>query len=384
MCLRKPVQCIIPPHMLKNIAEKGKPGQSDKALMTLVSTEQLRGRRTGLTNVAAMFPAAATGRGKYRVVYSANNGMSLPGMPIRKEGESPVADHAANEAYEGSGHTYDLFHQVYGRNSIDGKGSILDSTVHYQDSYDNAFWDGQQMVYGDGDEDLPVGDRIFNRFTTSVDVIGHELTHGVIQNGSRLMYWGQSGALNESFADVFGILVRQYRDRQPARTSDWLIGAGIFTGNIRAKGLRSMIEPGNAYEDPMLGRDPQPGHMSAFVNTTTDNAGVHINSGIPNRAFCLAALELGGYAWEKAGRVWYEAMDGRLAEVATFQEAADMTIMISGEMFGSGSLEQQAIRNGWKAVGIYYSGKAPKPAAPKSGGCLGTFLSFAAIVRGNR
>ena len=376
MCQRNPVHCIIPPDILRNIAQKGKPGQSDKALLTLVSTEQLRGRRVGLAGVTSLFPTTETGRGKERIVYSAGNGQALPGRPLRREGDPPCDDPSANEAFEGCGHTYDLFHDVFARNSIDGRGHLLESTVHYQNSYDNAFWDGQQMVYGDGDEDLPDEDRIFNRFTLSVDVIGHELTHGMIQNGSRLTYWGQSGALNESFADVFGILVRQYRDKEPAKASDWLIGKEVFTRNVKARALRSMAEPGSAYDDMVIGRDPQPAHMNNYIETTSDNAGVHINSGIPNKAFCVIALELGGFAWEKAGQIWYEAVNGRLSEVATFQQAADLTFVIAGEKFGRNSLEQAAVKKGWNSVGILVGyGNVPnnKP-QPTGSGCLPALL----------
>src|SRR5690606_15620654 len=109
-------------------------------------------------------------------------------------------------------------------------------------------------------------------------------------------------------SDVFGALAKQYRLGQRAGQADWLIGAGLFTDAVQARALRSMAEPGTAYDDPLLGKDPQPGHMRDFVVTQEDNGGVHINSGIPNRAFHLAALALDGHAWEPAGRIWYDAL----------------------------------------------------------------------------
>jgi len=375
MCDREPINCIIPPHILKNIAEKGIPSQSEKALMTLVSTEQLRGRRVGLSSMSTLFPSVDTGvKGKNRVVYSAKNGLSLPGVVVRRENEPPIADEAANEAFDGSGDTYDLFHDIYARHSIDDRGFSLDSTIHYQVSYDNAFWDGAQMVYGDGDEDLPEADRIFNRFTVSLDVIGHELTHGLIQNECKLIYWDQAGALNESFADVFGILVKQYKLKESVVESDWTIGSDIFTKNVKAIGLRSMIQPGTAYDDPIIGKDPQPAHMNEYVITSADNAGVHINSSIPNRAFCLTAIEIGGYAWEKAGMIWYSALTKTITENSNFQDAANKTYEAAANLFGVGSLEQIAVKKGWAQVGIEVrtdvTNQTPKPGQPLGNGCL--------------
>ena len=148
--------------------------------------------------------------------------------------------------------------------------------------YDNAFWDGTQMVFGDGDG------VIFLPFTRSVDVIGHELAHGVTQYTSGLNYQDQSGALNESVSDVFGVLVKQRLLGQTADQADWLVGAELLAPGVNGVALRSMAAPGTAYDDPRLGKDPQPGHMRDYVDTTDDNGGVHINSGIPNKAFHVA------------------------------------------------------------------------------------------------
>jgi Zn-dependent metalloprotease len=136
---------------------------------------------------------------------------------------------------------------VFGRRSIDGKGMRLDSTVHYGTRFENAMWNGRQMVYGDGDG------RIFNRFTASLDVIGHELTHGVTQFSTALGYSGQTGALNEHLSDAFGIMVKQYKHDLSASDSDWLIGAELFGPGVNSKGVRSMAAPGTAYDDPVLG-----------------------------------------------------------------------------------------------------------------------------------
>lgn len=347
------IYCILPPHVLANIAEKGTPNQRTKALQTIVMAEQMRGRRRGIETMAAFSaPLTAVSAVKKRTVYDAKNGTTLPGTVVRNEGDDPVADVAVNEAYDGSGVTYDLYYDIYGRNSIDGNGLKLNSTVHYQKSYDNAFWDGQQMVYGDGDEDMPEAQRLFNRFTIAIDVIGHELTHGVTQNEANLAYWDQSGALNESFSDVFGSLVKQYQLKQNAKDADWLIGQGLLGVNVKGVALRSMLAPGTAYDDPTLGKDPQPGHMKDYVTTIQDNGGVHINSGIPNHAFYVVAQEIGGFSWNKAGMIWYKTLVDKLTERSTFQEAADLTYQAAAELFGVGSLEQLAVKTGWSEVGI--------------------------------
>ena len=176
-----------------------------------------------------------------------------PASVVRKEGEPATGDPAADEAYDGLGHTHRLYAEAFGRNSIDGQGLPLDATVHFGKLYDNAFWDGTQMVFGDGDGE------IFQRFTKSLSVIGHELAHGVTQHSAGLVYRNQAGALNESLSDVFGALVEQYVGRQPASEASWLIGEGLFTDQVEGAALRSLKAPGTAYDDDVLGKDPAAG-----------------------------------------------------------------------------------------------------------------------------
>ncbi|MDE2004304.1 MAG: M4 family metallopeptidase, partial [Betaproteobacteria bacterium] len=207
------------------------------------------------------------------------------------------------------------------------------------------FWDGRQMVFGDGDGDL------FNRFTISLDVIGHELTHGVTGDEAKLVYLGQAGALNESISDVFGSLVKQRAQKQTAAQADWLIGAGLFTSKVSGVALRSMKAPGTAFDDPVLGRDEQPATMAGYVHTTTDNGGVHTNSGIPNHAFYVAAMAFGGYAWEKAGRIWYETLrDRRLKQTSTFRQFAVLTAQNASQLFGAPG--RKIVAAAWKEVGV--------------------------------
>jgi Zn-dependent metalloprotease len=333
---------ILPPYILDAIVENGTPEQRRRALATLAVSERMRGRRQAMTHLLAAVPA---GR-KRRTVYDAGQTTRLPGVLVRGEDDPASGDPAVDEAFDGAGTTYDLYFETWGRNSIDGRGMRIESTVHYGRQYDNAFWDGAQMVYGDGDGEL------FERFTKSLDVIGHELTHGVTDHEAALEYQDQPGALNESFSDVFGSLVKQ-RDRgQTAEQADWIIGEGLFTPRVRGVGLRSLASPGSAYADPILGNDPQPSHMSNFDPSPEDNGGVHVNSGIPNHAFYLAATAIGGFAWEKAGRVWYVALTERLSARSDFAAAARATEAVAGEIFGADSAEQQAVREGWRRVGL--------------------------------
>ncbi len=344
------INCFLPPYILTEIIARGSDQQRLRAQQTALLSDQFRTQRQAVAR-RAIPRVTVEVAGKQRVVYTANFTSSLPGTIVRQEGGPPTGDPAADEAYDGSGATYDLFWEVFQRNSVDGNGMRLDSTVHYQRGYDNAFWNGQQMVYGDGDEDLPPDQRLFNRFTIAVDVIGHELTHGVTQYTSNLVYQNQPGALNESFSDVFGSLVKQRQLVQTAVAADWIIGEGLFTANVHGVGIRSMEAPGTAYDDPVLGKDPQPEHMNNYVNTASDNGGVHINSGIPNHAFYLAAVALGGFAWEKAGHIWFASLL-RIGSNASFQDAANLTYTVAGELYGKASLEQQAVSNAWDMVGI--------------------------------
>ena len=351
-CTHSPVLCVLPPFILERIAQLGSSVQRQWAQRALLVSERLRGQRDS-TSVLAGLALTPVGE-KRRTIYDARGTDALPGRRIRSEGEPPTGDIAADEAYDGAGETFDLYFECFGRNSLDDRGLRLDSTVHYSHSFDNAFWNGAQMVYGDGDMDLPEAERLFNRFTISVDIIGHELTHGLTQHEANLLYMHQPGALNEHMSDVFGSLVKQRRLRQTAREADWLIGEGLFTAQVNAVAIRSLKAPGTAYDDKLLGKDPQPGHMRDYLKLRLweDNGGVHLNSGIPNRAFYVVAHELGGHAWERAGRIWYYTLRDRLRRNSNFNHCARMTWLVAAELFGEGSVEQKAVETGWHEVGI--------------------------------
>jgi Zn-dependent metalloprotease len=344
---RHSISCICPPYILRELARRGNRAQRSVALSTLAHDTTQRVQRLTFQMLRAT-PAQAVSAAAPKVrrtIFSAENAEVKPGELVRSEGQAPVSDPAINEAYDGLGHTFDFYEEVYQRNSIDGHGLPLDATVHYGEDYDNAFWDGQQMVFGDGDR------TIFNRFTIAVDVIGHELTHGVTGSEARLTYLGQSGSLNESVSDVFGSLIKQYVLKQTADEADWLIGEGLLTFSGQA--LRSMKAPGTAYDNNLLGKDPQPADMRHYVRTGQDNGGVHLNSGIPNHAFYLAATALRGHAWEKAGQMWYDTIrDPRLRPSASFAAFAGLTVANAGHRYGTNGTEQKAVIDAWRKVGV--------------------------------
>ena len=343
--------CILPPHILIEISKNGTPQQRAQALDTLSVDHSIRQFRA--TSAAARGPMRApppmsvTAPVKQRTIYDAQHTQQLPGNVARTEGAPASADVNVNEAYDGLGATFDFYLQAYHRNSIDDAGMPMNASVHFGNNYDNAFWNGQQMVFGDGDG------KLFNRFTISLDVIGHELTHGVTEHTAALAYSGQSGALNESISDVFGSLIKQYINQQTADKADWLIGAGLLASGVKGVALRSMKAPGTAYNDPVLGKDPQPANMKGYVHTLSDNGGVHTNSGIPNHAFYLAAVAIGGNAWDKAGRIWYDTLaDPHVKHNASFRSFAKLTGVNADKLFGVGKAEAKAVRDAWHQVGV--------------------------------
>ncbi|MEU1214925.1 M4 family metallopeptidase [Streptomyces sp. NPDC005791] len=346
----QPVFCtIVPPHVLDKLSQADDPRLADPARRTLES-DGARRRHRRVTALARTPTTARTSAPvptkPHRTLYDCRHGTDLPGVKARDEGDEATQDASVNRAYAGLGATFDLLLTEYGRSSIDGKGLPLIGSVHYDEKYNNAFFDGEQMVFGDGDGE------IFLDFTVAIDVIAHELAHGLTQYTANLAYEGQSGALNESVSDVFGSLVKQYSLGQSADQGDWLIGAGLLAPRVSGVALRSMKAPGTAYDDDVLGKDPQPGSMDDYVETDEDDGGVHINSGIPNRAFHLLATALGGNAWERAGRIWFDVLTGQeLAQDASFRDFAKLTVAAAQHRFGEGD-EAEAVLKAWSEVGV--------------------------------
>lgn len=339
---------IVPPYLLRHLSRLDRDdlrAATEAARRALVAPPPTR-RGPDRTAIPTTPPEPVAPGQPDRTVGDAHGTETLPGEVVRREGDAPTGDAAADEAYAGLGATYALFAEVFGRASIDGAALPLLATVHYGTDYDNAFWDGEQMVFGDGDG------QVFGRFTASLSVIGHELSHGVTQYTADLVYEGQSGALNESISDVFGVLVEQHSRGADAATATWLVGEGLFTDQVEGTALRSLKAPGTAYDDDVLGRDPQPATMADYVDTTDDNGGVHLNSGIPNHAFYLVATALGGNAWDAAGSIWYDTITGDLSPTATFEEFAAATAAAAAARFGDDSREVRAVRDAWSAVGL--------------------------------
>lgn len=354
----RPFNCIVPPHMLQVLAQRAEGSLAKEATDQLQLAERTREERQARTGrpmqpdgpgeagflATPLAPVAAT-RALVREIYDGGRRAALPGRLVRSEGAGPTGDAEADTAYDCAGTVYDLYFGEFNRNSLDGAGMKLVQTVHHRRRYNNAFWNGQQMAYGDGDG------RIFVTFT-ELSVVAHEMTHGVVQFSGGLIYQGQSGALNESFADVFGAIVRQYASNEQVWEADWLIGKGILGPTINGVALRSMKAPGTAYNDSLLGQDPQPYHMDLYVDTTSDNGGVHINSGIPNHAFYLYCQYMGGVSWGAPGQVWYDALQRLNNPLATFIDWATATVDSAIRLYGLGTVEVTMLRRAWRLVGI--------------------------------
>jgi Zn-dependent metalloprotease len=342
-----PLACILPPDLLLRIAREATDEHRLTILQTIELDQTFRLRRAALAARQVSQPVgripAGVGGTPSRTIYDQKKSTELvPGTLVRKEGQGPVDDVSVNQAYDGFGLTYKLFWDVFHRDSMDGQGMPILGLVHFGEAYDNAFWDGAgHMFFGDGDGQL------LTDTTKGLDVIGHELTHGVTQHEANLTYSGQSGALNEALSDVFGSLVKQYHLNQSAAKADWLIGKDIV-GPELAPALRSMKAPGTANQ-----YDDQPADMDHYVKTTKDNGGVHTYSGIPNHAFYVTATTLGGKAWKATGAIWYEALaDPRVKPKATFAQFASATLRHARSLYGATSKEVDAVQAGWDAVKV--------------------------------
>ena len=344
---------FVPPYLLERIAASD-PTVAEHCRSTLAVDQAFRAAREGEPTTTATPTGTPTASGAAWVVHTAANGATLPGSVVRTDGDPAAGDAAVDEAAAGITATLALYRDVFARASYDGQGAEVVLTVHYEQNYDNAFWNGTQLVFGDGDG------KVFGSFTGPVDVLGHEFTHAVTQFTANLTYQGQSGALNESVSDCFGMCVKQRVLGQTADAADWLVGEGIFLPGIQARALRDMANPGTAYDDPTLGKDPQVGNLADYLDTTDDNGGVHTNSGIPNRAFYLAATAIGGDTWEGAGRVWYDALTGSDVTADTdFAGFAAATIASAGD-------HADAVRQAWATVGVDPSGST----TPAGGGSV--------------
>lgn len=272
-------------------------------------------------------------------VYDCHHTTSLPGVQVANPGAS--ADGAIKRAYVESESVAKFYWDNFQRDSIDGHHMTLVSSTHYGVNYNNAFWNGAQMTYGDGDG------QIFLDFTLGDDVIGHELTHGVTQHSLGLVYSGEAGGLNESMSDVFGSMFRQWEKKQTVTAADWLIGADIMGPVAKKKGytcLRNMAAPKDTHA-----MASQPDHYYPGIG----NLDPHYSSGVPNFAFYKAAKAIGGHSWEKAGKVWYKALtNAPPVPNMTMAQFAARTRALSTSLFPGDPSIHTAINTAWTAVGL--------------------------------
>ena len=303
---------FVPPRVLENLAKVG----VAEARLSIQQSKISRTKRADKLVDMKAFIGAQSKRGPKRKVYDCQNTWEQRVKLIRDEGKPATGDKDADLVYKYAGNVRDYFKNVLQRNSIDNSGMDLVLNVHFGEDYMNAFWDGDEMTFGDGDGE------IFISFTQSLDVVAHELAHGVTQYTADLEYFSQSGALNEHFSDVFGSAITQYVLKQDAGQADWLVGNEIMGPNLYGESLRSMQAPGMAYDNNLLGKDPQPAHMNDYYAGNDDNQGVHINSGIPNRVFYLVAMEIGT---DKAALIWYHALQ-KLWSTAKFNDAVEVIV----------------------------------------------------------
>lgn len=372
-----PVCSIIPPFVLNYLSRHNDKHVADASDATLRATEDAVAIRQLLTSrnmqtapdlvASGSGPSVLRRSGLRRQVFDCEGYEEPPGEPCRSEGDAPTADAAVNRAYDGAGVTWQFYNEIFGRDSIDGAGRRLVASVHYGRSISNAVWNGLQMLYGDGDG------IIFNCFTSSVDVIAHEITHGVTQYTSKLAYHGESGALNESFSDVFGILVKQWVARQEGLAPNWLIGEELFRPDIRVRALRDMENPGTAFVGSALdaAADQQVGHYDQYRPSEDDGdgGGVHKYSGIPNRAFVIAAKAIGGDAWDIPGKIWYTVLTGGerdasgnlrhpeigLSPTARFADCARATAAAARILYPDRPDIAAAVVDGWRQTGVLTS-----------------------------
>lgn len=360
--MSSPYRCVcfaIPSKMLRQLAERSD-GEGRRALTeSAANATHFRTQRAATSKQKRALPAKSAPHeiARYkRTVFDVANGTDLPGRTLRNEGQQAVGDAAADHAYDNAGVVLDFYLEIFSRESIDDRGATVESAVHYGEGFGNALWTGERMVFGDGN-------LMVSGLTESIDLIAHELTHGVIQHlipgglgavripvkdrsveGQTHELRGQGGSLNESFADVMGSLAKQWHLKQDVKKADWLIGADVLADDV-GKAIRSLKDPGN--RDLTYPYDDQIKDMRQYEEGTD----VHDGSGIPSHAFYLAAIAIGGFAWEKTGSIWYEAF-AMLKPHSQFADAAKATMRVAKKRFGDKSKELNAVAEAWREVNV--------------------------------
>jgi Zn-dependent metalloprotease len=280
---------------------------------------------------------------KNREVYTANQKTNLPGTLVRKEGQAKVSDPSVNSAYDNSGICYDYYKTTFNRDSFNGKGAKIVSTVHYSTKYNNAFWDGTQMVYGDGDG------INFSDFPGDLSVVCHEITHAVTTYTANLRYQGDSGALNEAMSDIFGASSTVYRDKGITQYS-WMIGHDCYLAGTALRYMNNPILDGVSYD-----------WFPTRYKGGQDNGGVHWNSGIANLAYVLM-VQGGVHPQQKsnnwvqaigisqAQQIMYSALSQYMTSTSTFAQARAATETAAKVLYGAGAVT--SVSGAWTAVGV--------------------------------
>lgn len=343
----------VPKTMLRHLAESSGDEHRQMLMGQIEHSSQLRGKRASASTTRARSLAAPPKKDAkllHRQVFDGAGQTFLPGKLLRDEDDPSTHDPIANQAYENIGIALQFFSSVLGRDSVDGKGMRIDSTVHYGYRFANAMWTGEQMIVGDGD-----GQHVKD-LAGSLGIIAHEFSHGISQHlikgglgvvqlpGQPPTLKGEAGALNESFSDVCASMIKQWHAGQDVKAADWLLGEDILAPHA-GKAIRSLKDPGNTRLT--WRQDDQIKDYKRYRPTDE----VHRASGIANHAFYLAATQLGGNSWETLGRIWYRGFD-KLRSRATFLDAAHATVDVAAALHGKGSDRHQAVKAAWKQVNV--------------------------------
>lgn len=291
-----------------------------------------------------------------RDTHTAGNTINLPGtLAINESGTATSTDTVLQTIHNNTGTTYDYYSSRFSRDSLNGSGMTLISTGHYGSSYNNAHWNGTQMYYGDGD-----GTR-FSPLGGALDIVAHEMTHGVTDFESDLVYQNESGALNESLSDVFGAAVESWADGGISGDT-WKIGEDVFTPATAGDALRYMNNP----TQDGSSKDYYPERYTG----TADNGGVHYNSGISNLAFQRLVAGGGhpryknhygvsGIGMSKAEAIFYRAQTEYLTSTSDFQAMRNATLQAAQDLYGVNSAERNSVNMAWCLVGVSGTGCPP-------------------------
>jgi Zn-dependent metalloprotease len=334
---------IIPRKVLERLAaDKSLSDVQRKSLLTTLKLDvEMRKLRQQAHKISALGESAksATATPPVIGVYDCNHTQSLPGSLIPNPASS--TDPTVRQVFKVTGDVASFYRQIFARNSVDNAGMALNSSVHFGVNYNNAFWNGSQMTYGDGDG------QIFVDFSKGNDVIGHELTHGVTQHSLQLGYTNESGGLNEAMSDIFGSMFRQWEANQDVNAADWLIGKDIMGPIALAKGFKCLRDMSNPSSKQALA--PQPDHYAKYKPRMDP----HESSGIPNFAFYKAAKAIGGKSWDTAGQIWYKALTGMGPKPSLKMKAfANQTRKLAQQLYSGNPNILSAVDTAWKQVGL--------------------------------